>query len=64
MGTKTAVSFADIFMAEIENKIILKSNSKPRDWKRHIYNVFYLWDYSKKDADLFIAQANKFHPTI
>ena len=58
MGTKTAESFADIFMAEIENKLILKSNSKPelilqinskpRDWKRHIDDVFYTLDCSEK----------------
>ena len=29
MGTKTAESFADIFMGEIENKLILQSNSNP-----------------------------------
>ena len=63
MGTKTAVSFTDIFMAEIKIKLILQSNSKLREWERHIHDVFYLWDYSRKDSDLFIAQANKFHPT-
>ena len=64
MGTKMAVSFANIFMAEIETKIILQSDTKPREWKRYIDDVFSLWDNDKNDVDRFIEQANKFHPTI
>ena len=44
MGTKMAVSFANIFMAEIETRIIQQSNTKPRVWKRYIDNIFFLWD--------------------
>ena len=44
MGTKMAVSFANIFMAKIETKIILQSDTKPREWKRYIDDVFSLWD--------------------
>ena len=54
MGTKMAVSFANIFMAEIETKIILQSDTKPREWKRYIDDVFSLWDNDKKDVDRFI----------
>ena len=64
MGTKMAVSFANIFMAEIETKSILQSDTKPREWKRYIDDVFSLWDNDKKDVDRFIEQVNKFHPTI
>ena len=35
MGTKTAVSFANIYMAEIETILIQQSNTKPREWKRY-----------------------------
>ena len=64
MGTKMAVSFANIFMAEIETKLIQQNDIKPREWKRYIDDVFCLWDSDKKDVDRFIEQANKFHPTI
>ena len=40
MGTKTAVSFANIFMAEIETNLILQNNTKPRVWKRYIDDAF------------------------
>ena len=42
MGTKAAVSFAN--MAEIETNLIEQKNTKPREWKRHIDDVFSLWD--------------------
>ena len=64
MGTKMAVSFANIFMAEIETKLIQQNEIKPIQWKRYIDDVFCLWDSDKKDVDRFIEQANKFHPTI
>ena len=64
MGTKTAVSFANIFMAEIETNLIQQSNTKPREWKRYIDDVFSLWYCNRKDVELFIKEANNFHPTI
>ena len=42
MGTKTAVSFANIYVAEIETNLIQQSNTNPREWKRYIDDVFSL----------------------
>ena len=64
MGTKTAVSFANIFMAKIETEILSKAVSKPTVWKRYIDDVFSLWDISKPDIETFIEQANLHHPKI
>ena len=67
MGTKMAMSFANIFMAEIESKLIQQSETKPKEWRRYhldIDDICSLWDSNKKDVDLLIEQANKFHPTI
>ena len=64
MGTKMAVAFANIFMAEIETKLINQSNTKPIKWKRYIDDIFSLWDSNIKEINLFIKQANNFHPTI
>ena len=43
-AAKTAVNFANIYMAEIETNLIQQSNTKPREWKRYIDDVFSLWD--------------------
>ena len=64
MDTKTAVSFANIFMTHIETAILSKSVFKPTVWKRYIDDVFSLWDISKPDIETFIEEANLHHPTI
>ena len=64
MGTKTAVSFANIFMAHIETTILSRTVFKPTVWKRYIDDIFSLWDISKPDIEAFIEQANLHHPTI
>ena len=64
MGTKVAVAFANIFMANIETQILSKNVIKPTVWKRYIDDIFSLWDISKPDIEQFIEQANSHHPTI
>ena len=64
MGTKTAVSFANIFMAHIETTILSRTVFKATVWKRYIDDIFSLWDISKRDIEAFIEQANLHHPTI
>lgn len=51
-------------MAEFETKIICQRRIKPIEWKRYIDDVFSLWNKSKQDINLFIEQANQFHPSI
>ena len=60
MGTKTAVSFANIFMAHIGKTILSRTVFKPTVWKRYIDDIFFLWDISKPDIEAFIEQANLF----
>ena len=64
MGTIMAVSFANIFVTEIETKLIQQSETKPREWKLYIDDVFSLWDCDREEVDRFIKRANYFHPTI
>ena len=51
-------------MAEIETRIIKKSNTKPRVWKRYLDDIFYLWDSNIQEVNHFINQASRHHPTI
>ena len=57
MGTKTAVSFANIFKAHIETTILSRTVFKATVWKRYIDDIFSLWDNSKRDIEAFIEQA-------
>ena len=60
MGTKVAVSFANIFMPAVETE----SKIKPLEWKRYIDDVFSLWETSREEIDRFILAANRHHPAI
>ena len=51
MGTKMAVSFANIFMALIEIKLIQQSETKHKEWKCCIDDVFF--SLSLADRDFF-----------
>jgi len=57
MGTKMAVSFANIFMAAVETEIINRSHLKPLTWKRYIDDVFSLWNVNKEEINTFIELA-------
>ena len=63
MGTKTAMSFKNVYMAKIETNLIQQSNTKPREWKRYS-DVFSLWECNRKDVELSVKEAYNFHPTI
>ena len=47
---KMAVSFANIFMAKIETTLIQQSETKQKEWRRYIDDIFSLWDSDKKDS--------------
>ena len=64
MGTKMAVSFANIFMAEIETDVINSSPHKSIIWKRCIDDIFSLWNINKEAISYFTELANGFRPTI
>ena len=64
MGTKMAVSFANIFMAKIETDVINSSPHKPIIWKRYIDDIFSLWNINKEAISYFTELANSLHPTI
>jgi len=64
MGTKMAVSFANIFMAAVETEIIEHSSKKPLIWKIYIDDVFSLCNLNKEEITAFIELANNYHPTI
>ena len=64
MGTKMAVSFANIFMGKVESQILSRSALKPLAWKRYIDDIFSIWNINKGEVTQFIGQANNHHPTI
>ena len=64
VGTKIAVAFANIFMAEIEKQILNESALKPLARKRYIDDIISIWYSSRVVVEKFIEKANKQHPTM
>ena len=67
MGTKMAVTFANMFMGEIEKQMLKTLNEtahKPLAWKYYIDDIMSLWHTSRDVVQKIIGQANKCHPTI
>ena len=64
MGTKMAVAFSVIFMADLEKQLLAASPLKPLVWKRFIDDIFSLWNIPMEEVSIFVNFANSFHPTI
>ena len=64
MGTKMALTFANIFMAKIEKEILRQSSIKPIFWKKFIDDVISAWYTCRNEIEEFLLKANHFHPTI
>ena len=52
-----AVAFANIFMVEVETKILNQNALKPLIWKRYIDDIFSIWNIHKDQVTQFIELA-------
>ena len=64
MGTKMAVAFSVIFIADLEKQLLAASPLKPFVWKRFVDDIYSLWNIPMKEVSIFVNFANSFHPTI
>ena len=64
MGAKMAPAYANIFMAELEEKLLDNYVTKPILWKRYIDDILCIWPGLQSDFKQFIDYLNKAHPTI
>ena len=64
MGTKMAVAFFVIFMADFKKRLITASQLKPFVYKRLIDDIFSLWNVPVEEVSIFLNFPNSFHPTI
>ena len=64
MGTKMAPAYANLFMAELEEKLLENYPTKPILWKRYIDDVLCIWPGKQEDLDTFVQYLNRSHQTI
>lgn len=59
-----APAYANIFMAELEEKLLQGYHIKPVIWKRYIDDVLCIWPDTEKELEKFMTYLNNSHPTI
>jgi hypothetical protein len=64
MGKKFAPGYANIFMAEFEDKALQKCTKKPAVYLRYLDDIFIIWEHSEEDFKEFLTILNSSHPTI
>jgi len=64
MGTKVAPSFANIFMADFEEKWVYPYEPKPLIWLRYIDDIFMIWNHGLESLQDFLKHLNSCHKTI
>ena len=64
MGTKMAPSYANLFMSQLEDRLLSSAPNRPLVWWRFIDDIFSIWCGDQDSLDEFIDHINSFHPTI
>ena len=64
MGTRMAPSYANIFMGDLEERLLLSSLQQPLSMFRFIDDVDMKWTHGDKELDEFLEHANSIHPSI
>ena len=64
MGTCMAPSYANIFMDNLERRMLAKMDAVPSTCWRYIDDVFAIWPHGKEHWIKFLEKINQFHPFI
>ena len=64
IGTKFAPSYAMVFLADHEERILEDIELQPRIWWRYIDETFFIWEHGEYYLKQFIETLNACHPTI
>ena len=64
MGTRAAPSFANLFMADFEEKHVYSYPIQPPIWLRYIDDIFLIWEKDRSELDKFMTHLNTCHHSI
>ena len=64
MGTKLALSYANLFMSKFEQDHVYTYHLQPVLWKRFIDDIFLMWTHGMESLKEFILHLNTLHPTL
>ena len=64
MGTRPAPTFANLFMAEVDKKLLNVGQGHVYYCKRFIDDIFIIWTASEEEFKVFMEKINGLHETI
>ena len=64
MGPKMAPAYANLFMGDLEQKILAQSPLKPLLWWHYIDDVFIIWPHGEGKLNEFVNLLDSSHETI
>ena len=64
MGTRVAPTYANLFMANLEEKLVSSYKLQPKIWLRYIDDIFFIWEHGKDELEKWLDYLNKSHKTI
>ena len=64
MGMKMVPSYANLFMADFEERFLATQILKPEIWWRFLNDTISLWIHGRAALKAFIIALNSFHDTI
>ena len=64
ISTKCAPSYAILFLAALEEKLLAEAQDKPWVWWRYIDDVFLIWQHGEEKLRDFISFLNRAHDSI
>ena len=59
-----APSYANLFMAKLEEDLLAWKSARPHTWWRYIDDIFDIWEHGRESLMTFLDQINSFHPSI
>ena len=64
MGTRVAPSYANLFMANLEEKLLNNYILKPKVWLRYIDDIFFIWEHGQHALEEWHTHLNSAHKQI
>ena len=64
MDTRMAPAYANLFMGDLEEKLLAQVPPKPYLWWRYIDDIFMVWIHGEDKLEDFINHINSLHSTI
>ena len=64
MGTRMVPAYTNLFMGDLEEKLLTQFPLKPYLWWRYIDDIFMVWTHGEDKLQDFINHINSLHSTI